>query len=215
MGLRFLSEKGQGTTADAIKAIEYAVRNGAKVLSNSWGSEGEDPSDGAGNRALRDIIQFAQDHGALFVAAAGNGHQGRGYDNDADPKPAYPASYNHDIIVSVAALNAQNQLGPFSNWGRRSVDLGAPGVKVFSTVPAQKYQDTVLDLFGMKVTWDGTSMATPHVAGAAALYWSAYPEKSWREVKAALLRSTVPVSALNQKSVSGGKLNVERLMDVD
>jgi thermitase len=213
MALRFLSEKGQGTTADGVKAVEYAVKNGAKVLSNSWGSEGEDEQDGEGNRALREAIQYAEDQGAIFVAAAGNGHQGRGYDNDRDAKPAYPASYDHDIIVSVAALNAQNQLGPFSNWGKTSVDLGAPGVKIFSTVPSQKYQDTVLDFLGMKVTWDGTSMATPHVAGALALYWSAHPEKSWREVKEALMQSVVPVADLGPKTVSGGKLNVEKLLE--
>lgn len=212
MALRFLSEKGQGTTADGIKAISYGVKNGAKVLSNSWGSEGEDPNEGESNKALRDIIQYAEDQGVLFIAAAGNGHQGRGYDNDNDAKPAYPASYEHENIISVAALNEQNQLGAFSNWGEQSVDLGAPGVKIFSTVPGNKYQDTVLDLFGTKVTWDGTSMATPHVAGAAALYWSAHPDKNWREVKEAILNTTIPTAALQGKSVSGGKLSVSKLM---
>ncbi|MCB0368995.1 MAG: S8 family serine peptidase, partial [Bdellovibrionales bacterium] len=91
MALRFIGEKGQGSTSGAIKAIKYAVDNGAKVLSNSWGSEGEDPSDAKENKALRDIIAYAQSKGVLFIAAAGNGHQGRGYSNDTDPRPAYPA----------------------------------------------------------------------------------------------------------------------------
>lgn len=212
MSLRFISEKGQGTTADAIKAIHYAVDNGAKVMSNSWGSEGEEAGSPE-NQALRDAVQYAQDKGVLFIAAAGNGHKGVGYDNDADKAPAYPASYTHDIIISVAALDVNNNLGSFSNWGAKSVDIGAPGVKVFSTVVDQGYTDTVIDKFGIKATWDGTSMATPHVAGAAALYWSAHPEKSWQDVKAAILGSAKKINSLANKSVSGGKLDVKALMN--
>lgn len=211
MALRFLSEKGQGTIAGAIGSIRYAVDNGAQILSNSWGSEGDAPNDPQ-TQALKDAIQYAQDHNALFVAAAGNGRQGGGYDNDTDAKPAYPASYDHDIIVSVAALDRNDALGSFSNWGRRSVDIGAPGVKVFSTVPASKYADTVFDQFGITITWDGTSMATPHVAGAAALYLSVNPQADWREIKQALLDSATPIESLRGKSVSGGKLNVLKLM---
>ena len=212
MSLRFIGEKGEGTTADAVKAIHYAVDNGAKVLSNSWGSEGDDPQDEAGNKALKDAIQYCQDKGVLFIAAAGNGHQGVGYDNDTDAKPAVPASYDHDIIVSVAAIDSNNKLGAFSNWGKKSVDLAAPGVKVFSTVVDNKYTDIALDYFGFKATWDGTSMATPHVAGAAALYWSAHPEKTWQEVKAALMNSVTKLPDYENKLVTGGKLNVLNLM---
>ncbi len=212
MSLRFISEKGQGTTADAIKAVKYAVDNGAKVLSNSWGSEGEDPEAQAENKALRDIIQYVQDRGALFVAAAGNGHRGVGYDNDKDANPAYPASYDHETIISVAALNKFDKLGDFSNWGVKSVDIGAPGVAVYSTTVGSRYSDTVLDMGGFKVTWDGTSMATPHVAGAAALYWSANPEKNWQEVKEAILGSAKKINALSGKAVSEGKLDVNALM---
>lgn len=212
MALRFISEKGSGTTADAIKAIKYAVENGAMITSNSWGSEGEDPDEKAENQALRDAIQYAQDKGVLFVAAAGNGHQGRGYNNDTDPKPAYPSSYDFDGIISVTAIDNNNQLGSFANWGARAVDIAAPGVKVFSTTVESKYSDTVVDLMGMTVHWDGTSMATPHVAGAAALYWSAHPEKDWRQVKEAIIKSAAPISAMQGKSVSNGKLNVLGLM---
>lgn len=212
MSLRFISEKGQGTTADAIRAIKYAVDNGAKIMSNSWGSEGEDPNAGEENKALRDAVQYAQDAGVLFIAAAGNGHKGVGYDNDSDPAPAYPASYDHDIIISVAALNSKDELGSFSNWGAKAVDIGAPGVAVFSTVVDQGYTDVVIDKFGFKATWDGTSMATPHVAGAAALYWSANPTKTWQEVKAAILGSAKKIDALSGKAVSEGKLNAEALL---
>lgn len=213
MSLRFISEKGQGTSADAIKAILYAVNNGAKVLSNSWGSEGENPAEAAENKALREAIQYAEAKGTLFVAAAGNGHQGVGYDNDADAKPGYPASYEYDTVLSVAALNAQSGLGPFSNWGPRTVDIGAPGVAVYSTTVGGKYSDVVIDQFGFKVTWDGTSMAAPHVAGAAALYWSLYPEKNFRDVKDALIRSAKKTPALQGKSVSEGRLDVKNLIE--
>lgn len=212
MALRFISEKGAGTTADAIKAIKYAVDNGALITSNSWGSEGEDPNEKEANQALRDAIQYAENKGTLFIAAAGNGHSGVGYNNDSDANPAYPSSYTHESIISVAAIDVENKLGGFSNWGPRSVDLGAPGVKVFSTTVGGKYSDKVIDIMGITAYWDGTSMATPHVAGAAALYWSAHPEKSWQQVKAAILQSVTPISALKGATTSGGKLNVLGLM---
>ena len=212
MGLRFITEKGEGTTADAIKAIKYAVDNGAKVLSNSWGSEGEDPAEGTENKALRDVITYAQDHNVLFVAAAGNGHKGVGYDNDTDKAPGFPASYDNENIISVAALDVDNKLGPFSNWGAKTVDIGAPGVNVFSTMVGNKYSDKVFSIGGYEVSWDGTSMATPHVAGAAALYWSAYPNKNWKDVKDALISTAKKIPAMSGKSVSEGKLDVEALL---
>lgn len=212
MAIRFLSEKGQGTIADAVKAVKYGVDNGANVLSNSWGSEGDDPNDPA-TEALKDAIRHAEANNVLFVAAAGNGHQGVGYDNDTDSKPAYPASYDMDVIVSVAAIDESGNLGSFSNWGVRSVDLAAPGVKVFSTVVDNKYSDTVIDIPGMiTATWDGTSMAAPHVSGAAALYLSKHPQASFREVKEALIRSVKKTSQLGSKTVSGGQLDVRALM---
>jgi thermitase len=213
MPLRFITEKGQGTSGDAVKAIKYAVDNGAKVMSNSWGSEGDDAGD-PDTQALHDAIQYAQDHGVIFVAAAGNGHSGVGYDNDTDAKPGMPASYPNDNIISVAAIDEAGKLGSFSNWGAKTVDLAAPGVNVFSTVTNEtKYNDVVVDMPGViHATWDGTSMATPHVAGAAALYWSAHPEKSWREVKDAVLSTVKRNSVLSGKMVSGGQLDVLNLM---
>jgi thermitase len=212
MSLRFISDKGQGSTADAIKAIKYAVDNGAKVLSNSWGSEGEDPEDGQSNQALRDAIQYAQDKGTLFIAAAGNGHQGVGYSNDTDPKPSYPATYTHENIISVAAFDINDNFGSFSNWGAKTVHIAAPGVKVYSTVVGSEYTDMVIDKYGFKASWDGTSMATPHVAGAAALYWSAHPEKTWRDVKNAILATAKKVPAAQGKLVTEGKLDVNALL---
>ena len=211
MVMRFLTEEGSGTTEGAIGAIKYAVDNGAQILSNSWGSEGE--GDAGESQALKDAIQYSMDNGVLFVAAAGNGRQGKGYDNDNDSKPAFPASYPHENIISVAAVDESDQMGAFSNWGRTTVDIAAPGVKVFSTVPDNRYQDTVINIPGLIVaTWDGTSMAAPHVSGAAALYLSKNPNADWREIKNAILSTATPISSMSGKSVSNGKLNVRRLM---
>lgn len=211
MSLRFISEKGSGTTADAIRAIRYAVDNGAQILSNSWGGEGQD-DDSAENLALKEAIQYAQDKGTLFVAAAGNGRNGKGFSNDTDKTPVFPASYTFENIITVAALDSKDRLGSFSNWGAKSVHIGAPGVKVFSTVVANEYTDIVIDKFGIKATWDGTSMATPHVAGAAALYWSANPNATYMDVKDAILKSAKKIPALSGRAVTEGKLDVKELM---
>jgi subtilisin family serine protease len=212
-----LTERGQGTTADAVKAIRYAVDNGARILSNSWGSEGDNPQDGQGNQALKDAILYAQSRGVLFIAAAGNGHAGKGYDNDNDARPGVPASYDFDNIISVAAIDAQNSLGSFSNWGVKSVDIAAPGVNVYSTIPGGRYADQVINnkflkMIGIQASWDGTSMATPHVAGAAAVYWSKNPSKTYKEVKEALIKTAVKLPTLEGKILSGGKLSLKNLI---
>lgn len=209
MALRFIGDKG-GVTSGAIAAIRYAVDNGAKVLSNSWGSEGEDPAEAADNLALKEAIQYAMDKNVLFIAAAANS----GVDNDNNAaKAAYPASYPHDNIISVAAIDSANGLASFSNYGATTVDIGAPGVKIFSTTVGNHYSDTVIELMG--ANWDGTSMACPHVAGAAALYWSAHPEKNWKQVKDAILSSAKAIPSLKGKTLTGAKLNVEALMKVN
>lgn len=212
MSLRFISEQGAGSTSAAIRAIRYAVDKGAKVLSNSWGSEGEDPASGEENRALRDAVEYAKSKGVLFVAAAGNGHKGKGYDNDNDPLPAFPASYTHDNIISVAAIDENDRLGGFSNWGLTSVDIAAPGLRVYSTTVGGMYSDKVIDLASISVDWDGTSMAAPHVAGAVALYWAAHPNQDWKQVKQTLLDSATRLPQLQGRMVSGGKLNALEMM---
>ena len=215
MALRFLSEKGEGSTDAAVKAIQYSIKMGVKVSSNSWGSSGEDPADAAGNKALRDVLEESRLAGQLFVAAAGNGDaQGKGYDNDAAKDPGYPASYPDAHILSVAAIDKTDGIGSFSNWGVNTVDIGAPGVAVFSTMVENQYSDKVIDLpqFGIEATWDGTSMATPHVAGAAALYWADHPKATAADVKKAIMDSAKPIPSLAGKVVTGGKLSVEQLM---
>jgi subtilisin family serine protease len=204
MGVRFISESGEGTTADAVRAINYAVANGAKVLSNSWGGE----KDAEDDTELKASIQAAQDAGVLLIFAAGNGRNGIGYNNDTDAKYMVPASYDYDAIVSIAAIDNNNALGSFSNWGERTVDLAAPGVAIMSSVPNNGYEDKIT-IFGFPIAdWSGTSMATPHVAGAAALIWSQYPDLTAAEVKARLLDTATPVAGLRGKVKTGGMLNV-------
>lgn len=186
MALKFLSAQGSGDTAGAIRAIGYAVENGAKVLSNSWGGKGDED-----NKGLRDAIELAERKNVLFIAAAGND----GTDNDKDP--TFPASFDAPNLISVAATDSNDKMAYFSNRGKKSVHLGAPGVDVLSTVPANKYK-----------TMSGTSMACPFVAGAAALVWSANPGLSPAQVKQALLESVDPVVSLQGQSVTGGRLNV-------
>ncbi len=194
MALKFLGPNG-GNTSAAISAIEYAVANGANIINASWGGS-------ASNRALRDAITAANNAGVLFIAAAGNGSPStcQGYDNDSSATPiSYPASYTQTNIISVASIddNRNNTISCFSNFGQLSVDLGAPGRGILSTW----YDGTYKSL-------PGTSMATPHVAGAAALLWSAAPSLTHTEIKALLLNSTVANNSLNGITVTGGQLNV-------
>jgi len=184
MPLKFLSARGSGSTADAISALDYAVMMGARISNNSWGG-------GAFSQALFDSISAAQSAGHLFVAAAGND----GVDTDATP--SYPASYNLDNIISVAATDDNDALASFSNFGRVTVDLGAPGVSILSTTPANTYS-----------SFSGTSMASPHVAGSAALLLAQDASLSLVDLKAAILNSVDAIAALAGISVTGGRLNV-------
>jgi subtilisin family serine protease len=122
MPLRSLNIYGQGTISDEINSILYAIDNGAVIMSNSWG--GTEYSE-----ALKETVQAASDTGILFVAAAGNSS----VDNDSDPH--YPAGYEVQNIISVAATDHNDDLASFSNYGTSSVDLGAPGVDILSTLP--------------------------------------------------------------------------------
>jgi len=134
MPLRIFGAAGYGDTAKAIEAITYAADNGARVINASWG--GEDFS-----QALYDAISYANDTGCLFVAADGNG----GDDNDQDP--FYPASYDLPNIISVAATDQDDNLASFSNYGSISVDVGAPGVNIFSSIIFRGMDPTINTLF--------------------------------------------------------------------
>ncbi len=189
--LRFLGTYG-GSTADAISAILYAahLNQYIKLTSNSWGGGGFD-------QALKDAINFSGDAGQLFVAAAGNGgNDGVGDNNDTIP--AYPASYDCSNIISVAAINSGGNLTSFSNFGKTSVDIAAPGFNILSCG---------IDSDGQYVTMSGTSMATPYVSGVAALLWSLDPNLSWQDIRDAILNNARPNAALIDKVATDGELD--------
>jgi len=190
MGLKFLTSQGSGTTADAIRAIDYAVENGAKVLSNSWGGRG------INNQALKDSIGRANEAGVLFIAAAGND----GANNDSS-NASYPAAFDNENIIAVAASDQNDALASFSNYGAVSTDVAAPGVNVYSLLPGNKYK-----------AHSGTSMACPHVAGAAALIWSKNPDLTSKQVKQIIMESVDAVPAFAGKMVTGGRINVQRAL---
>ena len=185
MACKFLSPYG-GATSDAIQCIDYAILMGAQISNNSWGGGGY-------SKALLDSIQAAGDQGHLFLAAAGNNS------NDNDAGPTYPGSYNLDNILVVAALDRNDLVADFSNYGATSVDIGAPGVEIYSCWIGS---DTAYN------TIDGTSMACPHVAGAAAIIWGAQSSSDYGSVKKLLMDGATPVPSLNGKVVTGGRLNV-------
>lgn len=192
MGAKFLNSGGSGTTAGAINAIEFTIQAkqifganaNVRVLSNSWGG-------GGFSQALLDEINKANANNMLFVAAAGN----NGSNNDS--APFYPASYNAPNVVAVAATDNRDQIASFSNFGATSVDLGAPGVNVLSTTIGNTYS-----------FFSGTSMATPHVSGAAALVLSVCSLDT-AALKSNLLNNVDPIPALSGITVTGGRLNVD------
>jgi hypothetical protein len=155
MACRFLDASGGGWTDDAIEAINYAVANGAKILSNSWGGGGY-------SSLLGDAIANARDNGVLFVAAAGNSAS----DNDA--YPSYPAGYNVSNVISVASTDRNDNLSSFSSFGHNSVHLGAPGSSILSSVPPYRmlfwedFQNTVAGGFdGTQITASGSWITLP------------------------------------------------------
>lgn len=192
---RFLGRRG-GTTSNAIKAIDYfndlKTRHGLNIVAtnNSWGG-------GGFSQALQDAIERANSAGILFVAAAGND----AYDNDATA--SYPSNYPNANIIAVASITNTGALSSFSQWGQTTVDLGAPGSGIWSTIPKSSRGS----LTSSYSSYSGTSMATPHVTGAAALYASTRPGATAADIKAAILANTVPTSSLQNKTVTGGRLN--------
>ncbi len=183
MPLKFLDGSGAGSTANAIAAIDYAVANGARIINASWGG-------GPFSTAMFNALRAANDAGVLFVAAAGNGS------SNNDITPNYPADYDLPNVISVAATDDADTLAGFSNFGVNSVDLGAPGVSILSTIRNNSY-----------ASLSGTSMAAPHVAGVAALVVANNPSIGINALRAALLENTDAVADLTGRTVTGGRLN--------
>ncbi|MCE9685729.1 S8 family serine peptidase [Shewanella sp. AS16] len=193
---QFLDAGGSGSTADAIACIDYMtdlkLNHGVdiKATNNSWGG-------GGFSQALKDAIESAGDAGILFFAAAGND----AVDNDANPH--YPSSYDSDAVMSIASTDRNDNMSSFSQWGLTSVDMGAPGTAILSTTPGNTYS-----------TYSGTSMATPHMTGAAALVWSINPDLSPLEMKQLLMDSGDANAALTGKTVAGTRLNLAKALEL-
>jgi subtilisin family serine protease len=196
MGLKFLDSSGTGTVSDAIDAIDFAIQLktqfagtatpvNVRVLSNSWSGAGY-------SQALLDEINKANSSEMLFVAAAGNSS------SSLDLFPTYPASYVAPNMVTVAATTNTDSLASFSNFGALSVHLGAPGVNILSTLPNNSYG-----------YYSGTSMATPHVSGAAMLVLSKCTLNT-AALKNVLLGNTDPDPGLLGITITGGRLNVNK-----
>jgi len=183
MPLKFLDAQGSGSVTDAVEALQYATMMGAKLTNNSWGGTGF-------SQTLKDAIKAANDAGVLFVVAAGN----EGVNNDVIP--SYPAGYKVSNIIAVAATDNKDNLAWFSNYGPSSVDIGAPGVDILSTIPSNAY--------GMN---SGTSMATPHVSGVLALLMAELPTLTHIEIKQRLLNAIDPITSLKGWVSTGGRLN--------
>lgn len=162
MPLKFIGPSG-GYTSDAITALNYAVANGASVVNASWGGT-------TYSGALKAAIDAAGNAGVLFVTAAGN----EGVNTDVNPH--YPASYDSWNLISVMSINSTGNRSGFSNYGRWTVDIGAPGESILSTVPGDVYQ-----------YYSGTSMAAPHVSGVAALFKALNPTAKWQAMRDAVL----------------------------
>lgn len=183
MAVKFLSADGGGTLSGALKAILYANKMGAKIMSNSWGG-------GGFSQALKDAIHETNTSGALFVAAAGN------QSSNNDINPTYPASYEESNIVSVAALDNRGNLANFSNYGQKTVHIAAPGVNIYSSSVSGGYE-----------VMSGTSMATPHVSGVAGLILSHEPNLNAAGIKQRMMSSSRPLSNIKRRVSSSGMVN--------
>ncbi len=193
MPLKFLGRGGFGTTKDAIEAINYAIdrkRAGVnvKVINASWGSTQY-------SKALEDTIRAAGEEGILFVAAAGND----GSSNDK--RPHYPSNYNLPNVISVAALDRSDNLASFSNFGIKTVHVAAPGREILSTWLNEDFREA-----------SGTSMATPYVAGVAALILATEPKLSVEKLRERVLKSVDKLDSLDGKVESGGRINAAKAL---
>jgi len=197
LNAKFLGRAG-GSTTNAVKSVDYftdlKVRHGLNLVatSNSWGG-------GGFSQALQDAIERANAQNILFIAAAGND----GYDCDTSTS-CYPAEYPNANVIAVASIASSGAINSWSNFGATTIDIGAPGGAIYSTVPVSSGGKVVSGYS----SYSGTSMATPHVSGGAALYAAYHPGSSAATIKNAIMSSAVPTASLNGKVLSNGRLNV-------
>jgi hypothetical protein len=189
MALKFLGADGNGDISNAIECVEYAISKGAHILSNSWGGGGY-------SQAMKDAIDDAATAGLLFCAAAGN------YIKNNDVVPFYPSSYSSPNIVAVAATDHNDALSIWtpgvtgSHWGAYRVDVAAPGSSIYSTITGDSY-----------ASFNGTSMATPHVAGLAALIKSYNYSLNWMQIRDRILGAADPLPSLSGLILTGARVN--------
>jgi subtilisin family serine protease len=179
MGVKFLSADGAGSLEGALKAIDYATQMGARVLSNSWGGGGY-------SETLKQAIQRSNDAGTVFIAASGN------ESNNNDATPSYPASYDVPNVISVGAINNRGALASFSNFGKKTVHVAAPGVNIYSSVDGDGYE-----------SMSGTSMAAPHVSGVAALLFAHEPQLTNIQLKERIISTSRPIPGTRGKIFAG------------
>lgn len=203
MALRFLGPGGDGLISDAISALEYATAKGVTVSNHSWGYNSPN-----GSSSLYDAIAAAGAAGHIVVAAAGND----GKNNDGH-KSEYPASYDLDNIISVAATDENDGLASFSNYGQTTVDLAAPGVNILSSVLTTLYGPGPYP-YGIYTYATGTSLSAPYVAGVVGLVWTQHPAWTWQQVRAQILDTARPVASLANKTASGGVLDAAAALGV-
>ncbi|KEP65934.1 UNVERIFIED_CONTAM: subtilisin SUB2 [Hammondia hammondi] len=174
MALRFIDKGGQGSMANSIRALNYAIDHEVQVINNSWGG----PQSTAVLRRLVHMSAVARSgKGILLINAAGN------ESSNNDINPSYPANWDQDNTISVAAIDINGDLADFSNYGKSSVDMAAPGVKIYSTKPGGDYQHM-----------SGTSMATPHVSAVAALVFGAFLRNGY-DAPAAEVKDIIRITA--------------------
>jgi len=214
MPLKVLDDTGAGNTLQVVKAIDYAVSNGADIINLSFVGEGY-------SKSLDDAIKRAYDKGVIIVAAGGN-ELGQGEGNNLDLQPMYPVCHDgtngENRVIGVAATDTIDQKAPFSGYGSKCIDIASPGISVFSTVvysPTNYIGDKPFNNY-YDGYWSGTSVAVPMVSGAIALIEAADPSLNRGEVLNVLFSSSDNINALNPNFVNElgrGRLNVETAVD--
>jgi hypothetical protein len=193
MTLKFLNSEGSGSTANAIKSINYAIANGAKVINNSWGG----PSY---SKALHDALTYAYNSNIVVVSAAGN------YRSNNDSVPLYPANYDVPSNISVAASTDWDDLASFSNFGAQSVSIASPGTEVLSTYPMSQL-GTPYSLMS------GTSMAAPLIAGLSGLARRENPDLNAYQIAEMVKYSIDTRTSLVGKVKNNGRVNARKLIE--
>lgn len=212
MPLRFLDENGKGSFSNFMKAISYAIQNGAHIISNSSGDI-KTQRTFQGIHPFLALLSKAKRENILFVTSAGQDLVLGGVNNDSLESANFPSSLHHEVIVSVTGVDRENKLDPSFNWGSTSVDLAAPGTKIFSLSVGGGYGDSFFLKGGDVSYWSGTSQATAFVTGAIALYLSKYPNSSWLETKKHLLRNVKKEESLKNAVLSEGVLDLKNIFE--